>query len=166
MPNSPLFSASSVPQNTQTRPGQTVLLAAEDLLVSSLCRNTSTVLLASHPRNASQPPDGRLLWVLYGFAFKHLHVINSSKQICFFLKTRAAEPVLSSGVRFWYVWGGSDLHLLANPAQRLGDAGVNARFVPHGAADAPARGSDQFPHSRVLTGQWAATVALATGPKK
>lgn len=61
--------------------------------------------------------------------------------------------------------GGSDLHLMANPAQRLSDAGVNSRFIPHGTADAPARGSNQFPPRRVLTGQWAATVALATGPQ-
>lgn len=63
------------------------------------------------------------------------------------------------------VWGGADLHLLADPAQRLRDASVNARFVPHRAAHPPAGGSHQFPRSRVLTGQGAAAVALATGPQ-
>lgn len=66
------------------------------------------------------------------------------------------------------MWGarGTDLHLSANPAERLRDAGVNAWFVPHRAADPPARGSDQFPRRSVLTGQRAAAVALATGPHR
>lgn len=56
----------------------------------------------------------------------------------------------------------TDLHLLADPAERLGDASVNTRFVPHGAADPPAGRSDQLPHRRVLTGQRTAAVALTT----
>lgn len=70
-------------------------------------------------------------------------------------------------------WGGggtscwrTDLHLLADPAERLCDTSVNARLVPHRAADSPAGRSDQFPHGRVLAGQRAAAVALTTDANK
>lgn len=60
----------------------------------------------------------------------------------------------------------TDLHLLADPAERLCDTSVNARLVPHRAADSPAGRSDQLPHGRVLAGQRAAAVALTTDANK
>ncbi len=56
----------------------------------------------------------------------------------------------------------TDLHLLADPAERLCDASVNARLVPHSTANSPAGRSNQLPHRRVLAGQRTTAVPLRT----